>query len=324
MNEFDLINEFNLILDQKFSPNELGPGDDAAIVQPKQGRKLLVSKDVLVENVHFDLSYFSLKDIGWKALAVNESDICAMGGEVLGYLVGLAVPTELKTKISELYLGMREYLNEYPAVIYGGDISTSEKLMISVTVIGEAVRSIPRSGAKPGDLILLSRSLGASYLGLKAFKFNSSESNTEDFKNKHLRPRPERKLSHLISQSECVTSMIDVSDGLIQELSHLCGSSNVSMLVNLDDVNFAKYVETISDKFTLACGGEDYGLLFTATKGADLDNLINKFESLKVIGEVVQKKDSDLYLKHDYKEYSIIDFIEEFKLKDIPMGYRHF
>jgi thiamine-monophosphate kinase len=258
------------------SPHILkGIGDDAAVVKIKNtNKKMLVTSDMLIEGVHFDLSFITFYQLGYKFLAVNISDIHAMGGWPEYFIVCLGIPDTFKvSNIKELYSGITELADKFNISVIGGDTCASrEGLVLSGTLIGTAKKIVTRSGARAGDGIFVTDTLGDSAMGLtllkqrnrRIYRFTSTTSHLKLMK-KHLMPEPVplRDISK-------ITSMIDVSDGLLVDLSHICDESKVGAVLYTDKIPLSKELVAISrqmgyDPLEFALkGGEDYALLFTA------------------------------------------------------------
>jgi thiamine-monophosphate kinase len=247
---------------------EIGIGDDAAAVMTRgagaNDTPLLLTADALVEGVHFDLGLTTIADVGWKALAVNVSDIAAMGGTPLDALVTLVVPSGLP--LAGFYEGLAEAANEYECRIIGGDLSASavDGLCVSVTVTGMCGGRAPvtRAGARPGDRVFVTGPLGASAAGLRILRTplarRADEATVaEMLVIAHRRPRA-RVAEGSAAARAGATAMIDVSDGLATDLRHVAAASSVG--IALSEVPIAEGAE-LDEAIT---GGEDYELLFTA------------------------------------------------------------
>lgn len=275
-------------------------GDDCAeLLNYKDkfsNRKILIaSTDAFVEDVHFERKYFSYYDIGYKSLAASMSDIAACGGTPRWSLVSLGIPQGDMKIISALYKGMRDVCKKYGGTIVGGDTVYSPKMFVSVTAIGETEKFVRRSGAKIGDIICITGALGGASAGLTALK--------NGIKNpcikRQLNPNPRIKEGKLLAKY--ATAMIDISDGLIIDLSHILEESQVSAKIFHKKLPIEKGVKEASrlakistDKFILS-GGEDYELLFTVPP--KLLTSAKKEGRFTEIGEILPKR----------REHNIID-----------------
>ena len=270
--EFGLIKAISQIAD-KGQGVVMGVGDDAAVLTPSPGKVLLATTDLLLEGVHFTLEFIDYHRLGRKALAVNLSDIGGCGGIPTVFLVSLAIPPETEVaSLQALYKGMMEHARTYGCSLVGGDTSRGNELMISITIIGEveARNCVYRSGAKPGDRIFVTGTLGDAALGLKQLKSGVREG---DPVQRHLDPTPRVREGGEIARQGLATAMIDISDGLIADLGHIAEASGVGAYVHLAQLPLsAPYREHITqyykNPYLLAlAGGEDYELLFTAPEG---------------------------------------------------------
>jgi thiamine-monophosphate kinase len=286
----DQLGEFGLIehLTQNVKisqPSTLkGIGDDAAVLDFKDS-KVLVSTDLLIEGVHFDLSYVPLKHLGYKSIVVNLSDICAMNAKPTQVTVSIAVSNRFPLEaLEELYDGMRLACELYNVDLIGGDTTSSQKgLIISVTALGIADEEeiAYRNGAKQQDLLVVTGDIGAAYMGLQILErekevFKVNPNNQPDLENytylieRQLKPEARHDVRELLKKLEVKpTSMIDISDGLSSEILHICTQSNVGCnlyedKLPLDPQLIATCEEFKLDSTTIAInGGEDYELLFT-------------------------------------------------------------
>lgn len=270
-----------------------GVGDDAAVLEPG-GRQVLVSTDMLVEGVHFDLSYTPLKHLGYKSIVVNLSDIYAMCGVPQQVVVSLAVSNRFPVEaLDELYAGMKLAASLYAVDIVGGDTTSSVSgLVISVTVMGyvEKDRAVYRSGAREGDLVVVTGDLGGAYMGLqvlrrekKTWEANPAwQPDLEPYQyvvERQLKPEARRDIPELLaSLGVRPTAMIDISDGLSSEMLHICRQSGVGVQLYEDKIPKDPQTLTTADEFSLDAstvalsGGEDYELLFTMPLG-DYDKI---------------------------------------------------
>ncbi len=284
LGEFRLIKSIRSLC-RKESRNILfGIGDDTAAVRGTSNATLLTS-DMLLEGVHFDLSYTSFHQLGHKALAVNISDILAMGGKPEYFLLDLGIPGGYSSgNIRDIYRGMRKIADKFDVAVVGGDTCASKSgLVLSGTLTGEAVRPIGRKGAQPGDSIFVNGTLGDSAMGLKILKMsgglplkksraklrlsgaNLQYKSVSILIKRHLTPEPMP-----VKRTRGITSMIDISDGLFMDLGHICDESGVGAEIHSEMIPVSKPLldtckslgENPLDFATM--GGEDYLLLFTA------------------------------------------------------------
>ncbi len=268
----------------------LGTGDDAAAWKNASGITLATT-DCLVQDVHFRLGQIAWRDLGWKALVVNLSDIAAMGGTAEYALVtlGLSADTEVEN-VTDLYIGMIELGDRFGVAIAGGDITSSKTIFISLTVTGRAdKRLLRRSAACPGDLIAVTGYLGAASAGLRLIS-NGAPSTAEEtpLRQAFLRPYP-RIVEGAIILATGGHAAIDVSDGLIADLGHICRASHVAARINvgLIPLHPAARQAFPAQALDMALGGgEDYELLFTASAGV-IDKVRDKTSlPVSIIGEI--------------------------------------
>ena len=295
------IGEFGLIKNIRtrcasYPPKILkGIGDDAAAIRNKAGI-MLVTTDMLVEGIHFDLSYTTFYQLGCKSLAVNISDIFAMGGRPEFFLLSLALPEAYDSRdVSELYSGIMKIARKFGVTVIGGDTCASRGgLVINGTLIGKTERIISRAGARAGDAIFVTGNLGDSAMGLMLLKklgrekslFSGSQFTVHSSQLKlirrHLMPEPKP-----LKETKKITSMIDVSDGLLIDLSHICEESKAGAVIYYDKIPLSNELKSTAEKvgvepmeFALR-GGEDYVLLFTAppdikTKAVRIGEIIKR------------------------------------------------
>jgi thiamine-monophosphate kinase len=259
-------------------------GDDAAVIKNKtKGKYLLFTTDTLVEKTHFVLKYSTFFELGWKLLAVNISDIAAMGGIPKYALVTLGLTKDINIKdMNDLYSGIRSLAKKYGVEIIGGDTVTSKRaLFFTLDLIGSAERPVKRTGAKPGDAIISIGSIGGSAVGLKNLRKYGRKALNIDRSNvkAHLTPSPMVKEGRLASKY--ATSMIDNSDGLARCLIEMFGSGKVGAKIYLDRLPIAKGA-TMKDAFD---GGEDYNLILTVPK-----KTAKLIKNAIIIGEVTNSK----------------------------------
>ena len=250
----------------------VGIGDDAAAYFPDNEIQL-ATVDSLVQDVHFSLSYMSWQELGWKSIAVNLSDIAAMGGFPRYALVSLGLPPDTEVEnVIDLYRGMFDIAGKFGLAIVGGDTVSSPVVFVSVTVMGSAGDRkrgmLRRSAAKPGDKIAVTNSLGASAGGLKMLQkgLKFAPKYTKQLRQAHLLPDPRVNEGQLLVAKRVRCGM-DISDGLVGDLAHICAESKVGARINVDVVPVAPAATACFGEKALELaltGGEDYELLFTA------------------------------------------------------------
>jgi thiamine-monophosphate kinase len=244
----------------------LGIGDDAALVRGPQN--LLVTTDLLVEDVDFRAALHPPRLLGRKAINVNLSDIAAMGGRPLYAVLGLAMPRTTEVAWLEAFLGgFREAARRARVTLAGGDISASRQVMISVTVMGEAAAVVPRSGARPGDILFVSGTLGDAAAGrtlVEAGRWPGGRGGAGRLLRAFLDPSPRLDLGAVLAGKKIASAMIDLSDGLSVDLAHVCEESGVGAEVELGRVPMSPALRRFSDDPLNAAlnGGEDFELLF--------------------------------------------------------------
>lgn len=304
LGEFGLIHHLTdtILLQNKTSIK--GVGDDAAILSAPANEKCLVSTDMLVEGVHFDLSYVPLKHLGYKSVVVNLSDICAMNAVPHQIVVGLALSNRFSLEaVDELYAGILMACNQYGVDLVGGDTTSSTSgLVISITAIGyEAEENIAtRSGARENDLLVITGDLGGAYMGLQVLErektvFQAAPGAQPQLEGydyileRQLKPEARRDIHGLLRSLDVrPTSMIDVSDGLASEIKHLAESSAVGFDLYEEKIPISPKTIEAAKEFNLdftTCalnGGEDYELLFTI-KSTDYEKIKGN-PSLTIIG----------------------------------------
>ncbi|CAH2031766.1 thiamine-phosphate kinase [Trichlorobacter ammonificans] len=277
LGEFGLIDLIRTRFPQP-SPPELGIGDDAALLVPAPGRQLAVSTDLLAEGVHFDRSCGPDRLLGRKSLAVNLSDLAAMGAVPRWFFLSLALPAGFPLAGIEAILdGLAEQATDHGCLLAGGDTCGSKSgLVISVTIMGEQVPEllVTRSGARPGDDIWVSGTLGDAALGLTILMQNhtglADGSAAEFVVSRHLDPTPRCRLGQRLAESGLISAMIDISDGLLADLGHVCRQSGCGAEVWLKELPRSPAFEELAGVFPdypwhlAAAGGEDYELCFTA------------------------------------------------------------
>lgn len=287
LGEFGLIDHLTKNNETRNAGTMLSVGDDAAVID-QFGRQCVVSTDMLVEGVHFDLMYTPLKHLGYKSVVVNLSDICAMLATPTQITLNIAISNRFSVEaLDEFYEGVYAACEKYNVDLVGGDTTTSLKgLIISVTAIGEVApdKYVTRSGAKDGDLLCVTGTLGAAYLGLqllereKQIYLETPDVQPDLGKRTHvigrmLKPEARVDVVSWMQEKEIMpTSMIDISDGLSSEILHLCKNSSVGCVLYEDKIPIHDETREVAFDFQIdptMCalnGGEDYELLFTVSQ----------------------------------------------------------
>lgn len=303
MGEFGLIKHLTKNFEIKNDSTIKGVGDDAAILDYKD-KQVLVTTDLLLEGVHFDLTYAPLMHLGYKSAVVNFSDIYAMNGQPKQIVVSLGVSKKFCVEdLDEFYAGLKLACKEYGVDLVGGDTSSSMTgLTISITCIGEGEKGkvVCRNGACNTDLFCVSGDLGAAYMGFLLMErekkvFNGDESVQPDFAGKEylierqLKPEARKDIVAELSKANIVpTAMMDVSDGLSSELLHICKQSGIGCRIYEDRIPIDYQTASMAEEFNMnlttvaLSGGEDYELLFTVPLSAH--ELVKNMEGVKVIG----------------------------------------
>ena len=324
LGEFGLIDLITKDVKHYNTTTHKGIGDDAAVLKFGDVCQL-VSTDLLVEGVHFDLAYAPLKHLGYKAVVVNLSDICAMNAIPTQITVSLALSNRFPLEaVEELYEGVKLACAHYKVDLIGGDTTSSTSgLMISITAMGTAKENdiTYRSGAQEKDLIVVTGDLGAAYLGLQILErekavFMEDKNMQPDLHGseyvleRQLKPEARMDIVKMFQEMDLVpTSMIDVSDGLSSELLHLAKASNLGLQVYEEKIPCDPTVMTIAEEFKwngVTCalnGGEDYELLFTIAQ-KDYDK-IKANPNMTVIGYMVDKSSGTNLVSHDAKVFPL-------------------
>ncbi len=335
LGEFGLIRHLTEDLKSENESTRLGVGDDCAVLQYAADRQVLVTTDLLMEGVHFDLQYVPLKHLGYKAAMVNLSDIYAMNGTPRQITVSLAISKRFSVEdMEQLFSGIRLACAQHHVDVVGGDTTSSlTGLAISITAIGEARPQdiVRRSGAKETDLICVSGNLGAAYMGLQLLEREKSvyyqqrreagsradEVNFEpDFGGREyllerqLKPEARRDIVESLAKAGIrPTSMIDISDGLSSELLHICSQSHTGCRIYEEriplDYQTAVMAEELNMNVTTCAlnGGEDYELLFTVPL-SDNDR-VSKIPDVKVIGYITQQSLGAALIARDGNEFPL-------------------
>ena len=322
--EFKLIDR--LTNDVKtFNPSTLlGIGDDCAVIKSDKYLKL-ISTDMLVEGVHFDLAYTPLKHLGYKAITVNISDICAMNGIPKQVTVSIAVSNRFSVEaLDELFSGIKLACEKYKVDFVGGDTTSSTSgMVISVSIFGEVEKKkiTYRSGAKPNDLLVVTGDLGGAYFGLQILQrekeiFNENPTIQPDLSGydyalqRQLKPEPPTKYQKILSELKIIpTSMIDISDGLSSEALHISKSSKVGVCLHEDKIPVDHTVMNMASEFNLntiafaLSGGEDYELLFTINQ-KDYEKL-KKDPDFTIVGYVTDISEGNNFIASDGSSHKL-------------------
>ena len=318
LGEFGLIDHLTKNIKLKNENTIKGVGDDAAVIDMGNNYQL-VSTDLLVEGVHFDLAYMPLKHLGYKSVAVNVSDICAMNGNAKQITLGLAMSNRFTVEaIDELYAGIYLACEHYGVDLVGGDTTSSTAgLMISVTVLGEVEKEnvVYRSGAKVNDLVICTGDLGAAYLGLQLlnrekemFKENPTMqpdlTGNDYVLRRQLKPEAGVKYIKILKDLDIIpTSMIDISDGLSSEVLHLAKSSKVGITIHEDKIPVDYTTMNLANEFNMnpiVCalsGGEDYELLFTVSQ--EHYDKFKKDADFTIVGYVTDASEGNNFIAND-------------------------
>jgi thiamine-monophosphate kinase len=274
-----------------------GIGDDAALLEVWPGRQVVATADALVEEVHFRRDWTRAEDLGWKALAVNVSDVLAMGGEPLAALVSLALPSSTDPAwVERLYRGIAACAGAYGCAVVGGDtVGSPERIFLHVAVLGTAEpdRVRRRSGARPGDRVCVTGTLGDSAAGLARLRHGWIE--PSPLLDAHRRPRPRRAAARALSREPAVTAMMDLSDGIASDLRHIAAASGVGARLFAADLPISPAARQTAADLALDAtawalrGGEDYELLFTITPkaAARLPEILAETDTAaRIVGEI--------------------------------------
>ena len=277
--EFGLIRELTELIEQLKNP-DLRPwkklliniGDDTAAWK-SDAPVILATTDCLIQDIHFNLKISTWEELGWKSIAINLSDIAAMGGVPTYFLISLGLPRNLPLDfVSRFYRGMKDGAKRYSVALVGGDTSLSPKIVVNICLLGEgqAQRLLFRKGAKVGDDLWVSGTLGDAALGLRILKNQGAKGKAKALIKRHLSPSPRLPLGQALARYGWATAAIDVSDGLLIDVSHLLEESKVGALIWEDRIplsrSYRRWVRLYSKdpyRFALS-GGEDYELLFAA------------------------------------------------------------
>lgn len=324
LGEFGLIKHLTEGIELKNESSKYGVGDDSAVLSYPD-KQVLVTTDLLMEGVHFDLTYVPLKHLGYKAAIVNISDIYAMNGSPKQMIISVAVSKKFCIEdMEELYAGIQIACEEHNVDIVGGDTSSSlTGLAISITCIGEADKDkvVYRNGAKETDLICVSGDLGAAYMGLQLLEREKAVLRGEkevqpDFSGKEyllerqLKPEARKDIIEKLAQMNILpTSMMDISDGLSSELMHICTQSKVGCRVYEEHIPIDYQTAVMAEEFNMnltTCalnGGEDYELLFTVPISEH--EKIAEMEGVKMIGHITKQDLGCALITRDGQEFEL-------------------
>lgn len=324
LGEFGLIEELTKSFKVKNNSTIKGVGDDAAVLD-YSNKKALITTDLLLEGIHFDLTYMPLRHLGYKSAVVNFSDIYAMNGTPKQITVSLGVSKRFTVEhIKELYEGIKLACDIYGVDLIGGDTSASVTgLLISITCIGEGEEDkiVYRSGAKENDLICVSGDLGAAYMGLQLLErervasagqdnFQPKFGGKEYIIERQLKPEARKDIIEILANNGILpTAMMDISDGLSSELLHICKDSNVGCRVYEDripiDYQTAVMAEELNMNVTVVAmnGGEDYELLFTVP--LEMHEKVSQIDGIRIIGHITKPELGCFMQSRDDNEIAI-------------------
>ncbi len=311
MSEIELLHRFQQFFPKQDKTVINWAGEDGALINLSHKQQVAVN-DMLIEDVHFDLSYFPLDDLGYKSVAVNVSDLISCGATPAYLMIGLAVPANFNLKgLDKLYYGIKEACDQYGISFAGGDFSSSDKMFISVSIIGHLPENYPfisRKNGQIGDYLYLTGTPGLSALGLDFLQnseFGSKYKSTDLYKDaigQHLRPKlPDSLLEYMQSNKITITAATDVSDGLSVELNDLAFESKKQIKLFVDKIPFPEIENGLNYALN---GGEDYGLLFCSPDVIDTASFTKqtniKLTNIGIIragskvfttaGEIIQRK----------------------------------
>ena len=336
LGEFGLIKRLTQDIELKNPETKKGVGDDCAVLEYDGEKEVLVTTDLLMEGVHFDLTYMPMKHLGYKSAIVNFSDVYAMGGTPKQITVSLALGKRFSVEdMDDFYVGLRLACDEYGVDIVGGDTTSSMTgLAISITCIGECPngKAIYRNGAKETDLICVSGDLGAAYMGLQLLErekdvyygqvadakaqgkeagdFQPDFAGKEYLLERQMKPTARRDIIQALREAGIQpTSMMDISDGLSSELMHICSQSNVGCRIYEEriplDYQTAVMAEELNMNVTTCAlnGGEDYELLFTVPI-ADHEKVSN-IKDVKLIGHITKPELGLALITRDGNEFEL-------------------
>ena len=298
--EFGLINLVKRTILSKDKRVLVNIGDDAAVIKPSKDRLLILTTDTMVEKIHFDLRYSTFKQLGWKAMVANLSDIAAMGGLPKFALVTIGLPKSISVEnVISIYDGITSIGRRYKCKVVGGDTVFSPKgILVSIALLGEVEKRflVKRSGAKKGDLVCVTGDLGEAQAGLEFLKKYPRKKSP--LIRKHLNPLPRINEARTLVRNLKISSMIDISDGLSSELFHLTEESDLGAMIHGEEIPISPNCLKASsplEKSPLSLAlssGEEYELLFTVSR-KELPQLkrVKRKIKVSVIGEMVGKKE---------------------------------
>ena len=326
LGEFGLIKHLTKSIQLKNKSSIKGVGDDAAVLDFGK-KKALVTTDILLEGIHFDLTYMPLRHLGYKAAMVNFSDICAMNGKPTQILITIGVSKRFELEqVEEIYAGIYMACEQYGVDVVGGDTTSSlTGLTLSITCLGEVETNkiVYRNGAKVTDLICVTGDLGAAYMGLqllereklvfegqKDAEFQPDFAGKEYILERQLKPEARKDIIENLATAKILpTSMMDVSDGLSSELLHICTQSGVGCRVYEEklpiDYVTAKMCDEFNINLTTAAlnGGEDYELLFTVP--LSLHEAIKELDNVHIIGHITDASEGSALVTRDNQEFPL-------------------
>ena len=326
LGEFGLIKHLTKSIQLKNKSSVKGVGDDAAVLDFGK-KKALVTTDILLEGIHFDLTYMPLKHLGYKAAMVNFSDICAMNGTPTQILVTIGISKRFALEqVEELYAGIYMACEQYGVDVVGGDTTSSlTGLTLSITCLGEVESSkiVYRNGANVTDLICVTGDLGAAYMGLQLLEreklvfegqkdpeFQPDFAGKEYILERQLKPEARKDIIDNLATAKILpTSMMDVSDGLSSELLHICTQSGVGCRIYEEKLPIDYVTATMCDEFNINLttaalnGGEDYELLFTVPLA--LHDAIKELDNVHIIGHITDASEGSALVTRDGQEFPI-------------------
>ena len=276
-NEFDAIRE----MIQRWGPRASGIGDDAAVVDIPAGHRLVISTDASIENQHFRRGWLSPREIGYRSTASALSDLAAMAAQPIGLLVAVSAPVSWRASLAEIAEGIGEAASACGATILGGDTSAGSELNLTITVLGIATRALGRQGARPGDRLYVTGELGASISALRVLQRGGTP--TPEHFQRFARPTARIREAQWLAANGA-TAAIDISDGVLADISHLAAAGNVRMHVEVDSLPVSHGV----DPRHAAQSGEEYELAVAAPDSLDRGAFEREFGiRLTAVGEVV-------------------------------------